>query len=178
MDLIRAKVCLLLAALLLLAGCSAFFEFNLLKGMDKPAAPKASDYEGSGGLDKLATDLGSPAVVAALAADPTTVSQIEAYLSMTYLSGPLTTPDQQQAAVLYSDLNLKTTSGDQFVNNVVAIVVSGTGTGQTIQEILQGIVPANVAADPVAFTNMVDGLVASGAAYQLLGASVPLRQPG
>lgn len=165
------KACVL-APFLLLAGCSAFFGFNLLKGLDKPPAPKASDYEGPGGLDKLQTDLNSPAVVAALKGDPTTTQQIENYLATTYLTGPLTTSDQQKAAVLYADLSLKTTSGDQFVNNAANLVLSGNGSGQTIQQILQGIVPADVASDPAAFTAMVGGLLNAASAYQLLGASL------
>ncbi|HVP20128.1 MAG TPA: hypothetical protein VMU36_14165 [Spirochaetia bacterium] len=177
MALSKVKACAL-APLLLLAGCSAFFQFNLFKGLDKPPAPKASDYEGQGGLAKLANDLSSPAVVAQLKADPTTTQEIETYLATTYLSAPLTTPDQQQAAALYGDLNLKTTSGDQFVNNLVDIVMSGASGGKTIQQILQGIVPASVASDPTAFSNMVGGFLAAEAAYQLLGASVPPSPAG
>ena len=167
----NVKVCTL-APLLLLAGCSAFFGFNALKGLDKVPAPQASSYEGPGGLSKLAQDLGSPAVVAALTADPSTTAQVETYLQTRYLSGPLTTPDEQEAAALYSDLNLATTSGDQFVNNVVNVVVTGSGSGKTIEQLLQGIVPPNVASDPTAFANMVNGLVAAASAYQLLGASL------
>jgi hypothetical protein len=167
-----AKVCVF-APFLLLAGCSAFFEFNLLKGLDKPAAPKASDYEGSSGLDKLASDLGSRAVVAQLAADPTTTQQIETYLSTTYLAGPLTTPDQQEAAALYSDLNLKTTLGDQFVNNVVNLVISGASGGKSVKEILQGIVPPSAASDPTVFAAMIEGLLNAYYSYILLGNSIP-----
>lgn len=177
MALSRVKACAL-APFVLLAGCSAFFSFNAFKGLDKPTPPTASEFEGPGGLAKLASALNSPAIVALLTADTTTTEEIETYLSTTYLSAPLTTADQQQAAALYADLNLETTSGNVLVNNIVSLVVSGGGGGQTIQQMLQGIVPANVASDPVAFSNMVDGLVAAAAAYQLLGASVPPAPPG
>ena len=162
-----ALVCLL-AIFLLLAGCSAFFQFNLLKGLDKPSAPTANDYQGAGGLDKLAKDLSSPAVVAALAGDPTATAGIDAYLKSLY-----GTSQGQQAAALDADLNLKTTSGDQLVNNAVTVAVSGGASGKTVQQILQEIVPANVASDPTAFANMVNGLLAAEAAYQVLGATVP-----
>ena len=165
------KACVL-APFLLLAGCSAFFGFNLLKGLDKPPAPKASDYEGPGGLDKLQADLNSPAIVAELKNDPATTQQIENYLVTTYLTGPLTTEDQEQAAVVYADLNLKTTGGDQLVNNAANLALSGNGSGQTIQQILQAIVPADVASDPTAFAAMMNGLLNAAAAYQLLGASL------
>ncbi len=163
----------LLAAALLLAGCSAFFSVNVLKGLDKVSAPSASDYQGAGGLDKLAHDLSSPAIVNALKSDPAATASIESYLQTTYLSTPLTTPEQQQAAVLYSSLVLQTTSGDELVNNVASIVVSGTGSGKTVQEILQNIVPSDVAADPVAFAAMVNGLLAANVQYMALGNSIP-----
>ena len=165
---LSAAAASLLAAVLLLVGCSAFFDFNLLKGLDKPSAPTASDYQGSGGLDKLAKDLSSPAIVSALAGDPAATAGIDAYLKSLY-----GTPQEQQAAALDADLNLKTTSGDVLVNNAVTFAVSGGASGKTVQQILQEIVPANVASDSTAFTAMVNGLLAAEAAYQVLGATVP-----
>lgn len=54
----------------LLAGCSAFFDFNAFKTLDEPPAPSLSDHQGgSSGLAKLAADLGSPAAVDKLKAD-------------------------------------------------------------------------------------------------------------
>ena len=175
----RVKVCVF-APFLLLAGCSAFFSFNALKGLDKVAAPNPNQYNyainGAAGLNQLAKDLSSPAIVNALIGDPSATSTIENNLLATYtntipgVNVPLA--DQQLAAALYGDINLKTTSGDQFVNNVVNVVMSGTGSGQTIQQLLQGIVPASVASNLNAFTNMVNGLVNAESAYQVLGATL------
>ena len=157
----------------LLSGCSAFFETNLLKGLDPVSAPTASDFQGPGGLDKLAKDLSSPAIVAELKSDPAATASIAAYLQ-TYLSAPpLTTPDQQQAAILYGDLCLKTTSGDQLVNNATTLALGGVGNNKTVMEIMQNIVPPAVAADPVAFAAMVEGLLNANDTYVLFGASVP-----
>jgi len=169
-------VCLLLLAGLLLAGCDAFFGFNLLKGLDKVPPPNPGQYNystnGTAGLDKLASDLTSQAVVNSMISDPSATSTIESNLQTTYTDPSVPTADRQLAAALYSDVNLKTTSGEAFVNNVVNVVVSGSGSGKTIQQILQGIVPASVASDPTAFAAMVNGLVNSAAAYQALGASL------
>ena len=141
----------ILPVLVLLSGCSAFFETNVLKGLTTVSAPTAADYQGPGGLDKLAKDLGSPAIVAALKSDPAATASIASYLQTTYLSSPpLTTHDQQQAAVLYSELCLKTTSGDQLVNNAVTIALGGVGT-KTLLEIMQEIVPPAVATDSGCF---------------------------
>jgi hypothetical protein len=165
--------------LLLLSGCSAFFQANIFKSLDKVTAPTASDYEGPGGLDKLANDLSSPAIVAALKADPAAAASIETYLQTTYLSSPpLTTPDQQKAAVLSSDLYLKTTSGDQFVNNAVTLAIGGVGSSKTVKDIMQDIVPPDVAADPVAFSAMVEGLLDANDNYALFGGSLPPAPSG
>jgi len=178
----RAVKACTLASLLLLAGCSAFFGVNLLKGLDKVPAPNPAQYDysqnGTAGLMKLDADLSSPAVVSALKADPGATSTIESDLQATYTNPAVPLADQQLAAALYSDVNLKTTSGDTFVNNVVNVVVSGTGSGQTIQQLLQGIVPPDVASDPVAFAAMVNGLLNAASAYQTLGATlVPAPAP-
>jgi hypothetical protein len=170
---------LLVFPLFLLAGCSAFFGFNAFAALDKPAPPKLSDYQGgSSGLARLASDLSSPAVVAQLKADPATTLAIESYLDTTYgittvsTTGPLTTPDQQNAAVLFGDLYLKTTSGDQLVNNIVSSVMTITQTGN-ISSLISSIIPADVAGDETKFTAMVSGLLTANVAYLAFGASIP-----
>jgi hypothetical protein len=171
----RLKVtALLLTPLLLVAGCSAFFGFNAFSSFDKPPAPKLSDYTGAGGLSKLAGDLTSKAVVAALAADPTTTQQLEAYLLGVYTGGG---PDAQQAAALYADVNLKTTLGEDLVNNVVAALMTNPPSGN-IASILQSLLPPGATADQATFSAMVDGLLNAEAAYMVLGVSTPLPPPG
>lgn len=172
----RALV-LFVAVLLVLSGCSAFFDFNAFSSLDKPAAPSASRYQGVDGLSNLRSDLGSAALVNALKNDPTTVAAIEANLVAIYnvTTGPLTTPDQQTAAILYSDLALKSTSGDQLVNNIVASVL--TNAPGNIPSILASIVPADVAADSTKFANMVAGLLAANTVYQVLGATLNPASP-
>jgi len=166
---------LLVIPLFLLAGCSAFFGFNAFKSLDEPSAPKLSDYQGgSGGLAKLASDLGSPAVVAQLKADPTTTRALESYLETTYqvTTGPLDTPDKESAAMLYGDLYLKTTSGDELVNNIVAAVMTSTQAGN-ISSLISSIIPADVAGNETGFTAMMVGLLQANKAYQALGSETP-----
>jgi hypothetical protein len=167
---------LLLFPLLLLAGCSAFFGFNAFKTLDEPPAPSLSDYQGgSDGLAKLAQDLASPAVVDKLKADAATTQAVEAYLSTTYLAAvTLDTADQQTAAVLYGDLYLKTTSGDELVNNIVTSLVTSAQTG-SVSSIISSIIPAGVAGDKAKFTAMVTGFLYANTAYLKLGASIPVR---
>ena len=90
--------------LMLLSGCSAFFETNVLKGLSTVSAPTAADYQGPGGLDRLAKDLSSPAVVAALKADPAATASIASYLQTSYLSSPplTTTINSKQPSSIVS----------------------------------------------------------------------------
>ncbi len=166
------------AALLVLSGCSAFFDFNAFSSLDKPAVPSASRYQGAGGLSNLQTDLSSPAVVNALKGDPTTVAAILGNLDTAYgvlangtpPGSGYATPDEQAAAILYSDLALQTSSGDQLVNNIVANVL--TQAPGNLQSILSSIVPADVAADLTKFTAMINGLLLANQAYDNLGQSL------
>jgi hypothetical protein len=170
----RVKVAaLLIVGAVFCAGCSFFFDFNAYASLDKPPTPTAADYEGAAGLQRLAADLESPAVVAQLAANPTTVDEIKAYLSTTYLSTPLATADQQTAAVLYCDLTLKTTSGDDLVNNVVTTIMSTPQTGN-IADLIKSIIPASVLADTTGatFKAMVQGLLDASAVYEELGTDI------
>jgi hypothetical protein len=163
---------LFVAVLLVLSGCKAFFDFNAFSSLDKASVPNPSRYQGSGGLANLQADLQSHAIVAALSGDPTTVATILGNLNTAYAvtTGPLTTPDAQAAAILYSDLALQTTSGDVLVNNMVATMMT-TPPGN-LQSILQSIVPPDVAADINKFTAMVNGLLQANVAYDVLGQSL------
>jgi hypothetical protein len=178
MKLMRA-IALLVVALLALAGCSGLFDFNAFAALDKPAAPKLADYTAAGGLDKLATDLGSPAVVDQLKADTgTTVADIETYLLTNYLGGPLNTAEKQQAAILYGEVYLKTTEAGSFVNNIVTIVVGGISATTKIQDLLGQILPPAAFADPAVFSEMIVALLLANEQYLKLGDSIDRNTNG
>jgi hypothetical protein len=170
---------LLIIAGMLCAGCSLFYS-NVFAGLDKPPAPKASDYEGPNGLTKLGADLDSPDVVALLTADPTTVAQIQAYLDTQYSLGVQpANADAQTAAALSADLGLKTTQGDVLVNNIVTTIMSNPSGD--ISSLIKAVTPASVLADSTGgdFATMVDGLLDAWTLYDRLGASIgtPLGAP-
>jgi len=170
------KAVLLVAALLgLLGGCSAFFETNLYSALAPAPTPKASDYEGTGGLDRLAADLGSDVVVKALSSDPSTIAAIQKYLADTYgvLTGPLSSAEAQRAATLYSDLALKTSGGEDVVNGAVQAVQSGVTAGQSVRDLLLGIIPSDILADSGAFSRMMLAMIDADNAYVAFGNSIP-----
>lgn len=161
-----------LAAVLLLMGCSDFFSFNLFKDLDPVTPPDVSTYEGAEGLDQLAEDLTSPAIVDALTDDPEAIEAIEDMLLEDYLNDGVSGPEDQQAAILYAELNLVTSSGDDLVNNIVDTVLEGVSEGETVTDFLKEIVPPEVQGNPAAFDAMIKGLLDANDAYVLLGNSI------
>lgn len=168
----RTRVSVLFAALLLaLSGCSAFFEFNAFSSLDKPAAPDPSRYQGTGGLANLRSDLSSPAIVNALKNDPATVLAISNnLLDVINGSGPL--QDKQQAAILYSELNIQTTSAAGLVQNIFQTVVSGISATSKIQDLLKSVIPPEALADPAVFAAMMNALLLANTQYLALGGSI------
>ena len=159
---------------ILCTGCDQFYtnQFASL-GLDKPPAPTVTHYEGTNGLANLAADLDSPAVVALLTADPTTVGQIQSYLSGHYdLASPGNAADQT-AAALSADLGLKTTQGDDLVNNVVTTIMSNPPSGN-IASIIKSVIPPSVLVDTTGgdFADMVGGLLDAKVLYDALGLSI------
>jgi hypothetical protein len=173
------SVALILLPLLLMAGCSALFDFNLYRdlGLDKTAAPTPADYAGAGGLDKLAEDLSSPAVIEALKDDPAAKAALELFL-IGQISGAVDQPEEQQAAILLADLELKTTGGEEFVNNIVTSMMAPIDTSQSVVALLQSIVPPEVAGNKAAFTAMISGLLAANEMYLALGQSIDVDGDG
>ncbi len=165
-------IVLFIAVLLALAGCQAFFDFNMFSALDKPAAPDPSRYMGVDGLANLKSDLQSKAIVEALKDDPSATQEISNYLLTTYLSGGVTTPDQQQAAILYSDLNIQTTSAADLVTNIFETVVNGISSTSKIQDLLSSVIPADALADPVVFSAMIKALLLANTQYIALGGSI------
>ena len=145
----RAIPVVLLLLSLLLAGCAAMFDFNLFKdlGLDPVAAPTPADYAGAGGLDSLAADLSSPAVIDALKADPAATAALESFLQG-LISGGVDSPEEQQAAILLADLDLKTTNGEEFVNNIVVVLMTPYDPGVKIADLLASIMPGRGGEQP------------------------------
>jgi hypothetical protein len=168
---------LTVAVLFALAGCAQLFEFNLFGALDTPPTPTAVDYQGASGLDQLDEDLDSPAVVDALAADPALVAEIEQNIWDDYLADGVSGEDDQQAAILYADLALKTSEGEELVNNIVEAVIGGTIAGSSIAEILADIIPPEARASLGVFKAMVGALLTANEAYLLLGDSIDQVAP-
>ncbi len=172
----------------LLTGCAELFEFNLFKALDPIKMPDAAmlsemeDEEGvSGVLDYLEAELGSPSFIEKLDEEPGAYDVIEDYLTSIYTVGtPPANEEQQRAAILYADLNLKTTGGEELVNNSVSALVGGDfGTTDwnspaEIKNFLLGFLPQVMPSgvnSQSAFDEMIQGFVAASAAYDDFGNS-------
>lgn len=158
-----------------LAGCAPLLEFNLFRGIDARPVPTAAEYETAEGLDRLGEDLNSPAVVEAMT--PEVVAEIENHLWDTYLDDGVSGEDDQQAAILYADLALKTSEGEALVNNIVQALLDETIDG-SVADLLQQIIPSEALEDQSVFEAMVNALLLANEAYLLLGASIDLDDDG
>jgi hypothetical protein len=159
---------LAVALLFALAGCAWMFEFNLFGGLDNPPAPTAADYQGSDGLDRLDEDLDSPSIIDAMT--PAVVAEIEQDLWDSYLDDGVSGEDDQRAAILYADLALKTSEGEELVNNLAQVMLEVTiDENTTVAEILADIIPPEARADPAVFAAMINAFLTANDAYLLLG---------
>ncbi len=172
----------------LLTSCAELFEFNLFKALDPIKMPDAAmlsemeDKEGvSGVLDYLEAELGSPSFIEKLEEEPGAYSAIEDYLFDH--KGNSSTADEKRATILYADLNLKTTGGEELVNNSVSALIGGdfsTGSLDTAAEVrafllgfLPEVMPASALSSQAAFDEMLQGFVAANAAYDDFGTALP-----
>jgi hypothetical protein len=173
---------LFVAVLLVLSGCKAFFEFNAFSSLDKAAVPDPSRYQGSDGLSNLQEDLQSPAIVDALRGDYTTSQEILQNLEDSYdvHAGSLNSTAEQTAAVLYADLALSSTYGDELANNIVENITTTTPSGN-IGDLIKSVIPDAVIHNQTDFTHMISGLLDANVVYQNLGSHLgtpPLPVPG
>ncbi|MCX7028711.1 MAG: hypothetical protein NTU62_01145 [Spirochaetes bacterium] len=172
---------LTMAVLFALAGCAQLFEFNLFGALDTPPVPTAADYEGADGLvdlDKLDEDLDSPAVVDAMTDE--VVAEIEQNIWDDYLDDGVSGEEDQLAAILYADLALKTSGGEELVNNIAEVILEDLIDGtSTVADILADIIPPEALEDPtgLTFAAMVNALLTANDAYLLLGASIDQIAP-
>jgi hypothetical protein len=88
---------------------------------------------------------------------------------------PPSSPDQQTAAILYAQLALQSTSGDELVNNIADTVVNNPSGN--LRSMLASIVPSDVAASLTKFTAMVNNLLVAELVYINLGTSLDPANP-
>ena len=129
-----AKIKVFLTATVLTAallGCTQLFEFNLFSALDKASVPKVSDLEKmdtGDALDLLEGEADSDAFFDALKDDPYGKAGLEGFLKDTW-KGADDPTEKQRAALLYSDIELKTSGADDVVNNLVKVLdTSGSGS--------------------------------------------------
>jgi hypothetical protein len=188
---VRKTIWVLISLILvsLLTGCAELFEFNLFQALDPIKMPDAAmlsemeDEDGvSGVLDYLDAELGSPGFIEKLDEEPGSYDAIEDYLTGIFTVGTLpANEEEQRAAILYADLNLKTTGGEELVNNSVSALLGGDFSGDSLNTpaevrmfllgFLPEVMPASALNSQSAFDEMLQGFVAANAAYDDFGNS-------
>ncbi|NOY09927.1 MAG: hypothetical protein GXP33_13920 [Spirochaetes bacterium] len=172
----RIKVFLTAAVLTVsLLGCTQMFDFNLFAGMDKASVPKVSDLTAMGtdkALTYLEDEAGSDAFFDALNDDSAGKSDLEGFLQDTWTDPDASDDQSQRAALLYSDIELKTTGADEIINNLVNVLdTSGTGgmdSYTSFDDFWNAVAPGN--SDP---GTIFDGLNNAYTGYDVLGGLLP-----
>ena len=169
----------------LLTGCAELFEFNLFKALDPikmPDAAMLSEMENedgvSGVLDYLEAEFGSPSFIEKLDEEPGSYDAIKDYL----IDHKGNSEDGQRATVLLADLYLKTTGGEEFINNSVTAAISGDFDGLTgqnaadfLEVFIKVIIPSYALSDISSFTVFLDGLSAANQEYHDSAASLDIN---
>ncbi|MQY76200.1 MAG: hypothetical protein GH155_01045 [Spirochaeta sp.] len=171
----------------LLTGCAELFEFNLFRALDPikmPDAAMLSEMESeegvSGVLDYLEAELGSPSFIEKLDEEPGSYDAIEDYL----IDHKGNSEDGQKATLLLADLYLKTSGGEEFVNNSITAAINGDFDGLTgqnaadfLEGFLSGLIPDSALSSFSAFTDFLDALSAANQEYHDFAASLDLVAP-
>ncbi len=173
--------------LVFLGGCAQLFEFNLFSALDGVRLPDKASLEAmptGEALDYLEEQLSSPKFTDALVNDPDALGDVTAYLDEA--RGNADTPEEQRATVLYADLKLKTTGGEEVVNNVTSLLTGDIGnlnfSDQTsvedfLSSIMGTIIPPDLLDSRAAFDELLTGFQDAWGAYDQLGANLPANPP-
>ncbi len=178
---------------ILVSGCAELFEFSLYGGLDPTPVPSAEDLKAQPTSEALATlkeDFESPTLFDELEKEPEKKAELSAYLEEVWEDLDAEPSEKQEAQLLYADLHLRTTGGDEFVNNVTAVaddlatMASGemfSGDAADIQEDVQGLfealIPEDIAGEPEAIAELLDGLITANAAYEAFETSLEGAEP-
>ncbi len=166
-----------LVLVLLLSGCAEMFEFNLFAGLDYVALPTLSeleDMEEEEALDLLEESLDSPGYVEELVDDEAALADVQQFLDDS--KGTASTPAEQRFTALSADLALKTTGGDELVNNVGSLIDDfGTIADDPenfLGSFLESVVPEEMMSDQTKFNEMLAGFQSAWTDYDQLGANL------
>jgi hypothetical protein len=174
----RTMMIVLAAAVALsMTACSALdaiLQVNVLKGL---AALKADDIA-EADADTLLEMSNSTSFYVALAGNPAVKADVLVTINAE-IGGSIDSAKDQELAVLAADILLRTTAAGELVNNVAAIAsdLMQDGAIADFQALIDTIAPASLYAadgsvDQVAFSAMIDALLAADAYYQALGNAI------
>ncbi len=155
----------------LFVGCSDIFEYNVFSAIDKPSIPTLSELKEMGAdeaVNKLSEESGSDKFYEELAKDTTKKDEIAEYLKDVMEDSKTTDPVKQKAALLYANIEVKTTGADEVVNNLVNIISTGDVGG--FDNVWDAIVPDNMGEDGV--VNVLTGLLSAYEGYNTFGSTL------
>lgn len=167
----------------LLTGCSNFFQANFFSGLDVAPNPTIEDLSGmekTEALETLNQASDSEEFLQNLEENETKKEEIVTYLNDTFLS---TTPTNeaetklyQEAAVLTAEIQIKTTGGDEVIQNVLSTVVELQGESNTStitpQSIIDKVIPKDQNLTRDEKKELLVGFIEAAAAFDKLGSTL------
>lgn len=193
-----------LLLLVLIMGCSEeFYEFNLFAGMDPVTIVEVTDLQAmdqTSALEVLSDEMSSDSFIEQLSL-PENVDQkneILTYLGDIFMDDTgqaLTVPETKEeldnyrdAAILYADINMATSGGDVFANNVFELLTTLQDTGGTdpdgtdpdttepfgedqVRDMIASLLPADVDT-PEDYSILISGLQNAIVGYEALGDTI------
>ncbi len=165
-----------------LSGCEELFEFNLFASLDAVDLPDAETLKRMSeeeALDYLDEELESEAFVNALAEDQQALDDVETYLNNH--RGTANNDAEKRATILYADLQLKVSEGEELVNNALSLLLGDlqdvnfsdvTEVEDYLKAHLADTVPPESLVSREAFDAMLSGFQAAWDAYAIFAASL------
>ncbi|MBN2050226.1 MAG: hypothetical protein JW760_07250 [Spirochaetales bacterium] len=173
---------LLAALVLMLSGCAELFTFNLFDGLEQVNAARTvadiTEKPASEGLEELDDLMDSDNFVDSLAEDPESKEALLDYLDKIASDPEAETGDRQTALILSADIEIKTTGGDDLVNNVAGLLTdpSVLEEGGEPQDLFTALVPEEVESSEE-MTAMLLGFMDAAATFEALGNTLDPNDP-
>ncbi len=173
---------LLAALVLILSGCEELFTFNLFDGLEQVNAARTVEdirkKSASEGLEELDDLMDSDNFVDSLAEDDTSKTGLLEYLDEIASDTATETEDKQTALILSADIEIKTSGGDDLVNNVAELLTNPSvlEEGGDPEQIFTALVPEEVESTED-MTAMLLGFMDAADTYEALGVTLDPNNP-
>ncbi len=163
----RVKIIAIIAIFVFfIFGCSDLFEYNLFSSIDKPTIPsvdKLKEMSQEDAVNTLMDEAESDKFYDELSGNPAK-DDIQDYLEDVMEDSSAEPEVKQRAALLYANIEVKTTGADDVVNNLVNVISGEDDVGE-VDKLLDTIFPS----DEDDAVSAIAGLLGAYKGYETFG---------